>query len=212
MVERVPCSKCGNLILPKTAEINNGLCMACKIGFRKELEATKRRNEEKKQWEASPNGQHWKWLVNQPYETLSRKNQLYLAVQLLKGEVDNGGFHHYFYDYSRKYYLDTIQALAAIGDSGNLRLLKEAKETIFGKNDVPEDLEDGRIILRALSDSAYQKLGVLDDEFYKDSNPIYGLLMHYAEKQKLFKPFQEKQSFMSLIRKKFTRRRTHSNP
>jgi hypothetical protein len=40
-VEKIPCTECGALILPTTAESTGGICMACKQGIRKSMDASR---------------------------------------------------------------------------------------------------------------------------------------------------------------------------
>lgn len=187
VIERIPCRECGNMILPATAEHTGGLCMPCKQGFRKNLEDSKIRREEKKKWEASPVGEHWKWLLNQPYESLSRENQLFRAVHFFLGHVIGDGLEAYFYEQTRLGYLDTIEGLAAIGDTETLRILKEAKEVIYGEDDVPGELS---VCQNIMSEKMFRhQLDALEKELEKEwdkeSAQIDDFLMAYAEKHKL---------------------------
>lgn len=45
MTERLPCKTCGESIHPDTAELNGGLCMPCKRGYRQQVDDGKRRRE-----------------------------------------------------------------------------------------------------------------------------------------------------------------------
>ena len=40
-IEKISCAECGTMILPSTAEKNNGLCMPCKSGIRASIEKRK---------------------------------------------------------------------------------------------------------------------------------------------------------------------------
>jgi len=88
-VEKVPCSECGVLILPATAESTGGLCMACKQGIRKSMKASRAYFESLKQ--CDPFRELWRSLVkkcsNDPgLSQFSIAEQRYLAVSLLEGE------------------------------------------------------------------------------------------------------------------------------
>src|SRR5262249_21517037 len=55
MNNRVPCIRCGVLILPTTADKTGGLCKPCSGGYRDQLEAARRRyHEEAKTRENDP--------------------------------------------------------------------------------------------------------------------------------------------------------------
>ncbi len=204
MTERIPCAKCGAMILPATAEATGGLCMPCKQGFRESLEESKRWREEQEKYKPTPleeaQDKHWQWLVHLVHGTpsgwnrLSRANQLYFAASLVSGEVYNGGFDQYFYNTSGDYYLDSVEGLTAIGAIRHLRLLEQAKECIFGNARVPKDrLERTTLLLERVTEGspADQRLNDLDKEFFAESlNPIGDLLTQYGEKNHLFNDFE----------------------
>src|ERR1044071_1964337 len=100
MNEKVPCTKCGALILCATAERTGGVCMPCKHGNRENLERAKEYY--KKQREYDPVRELWKSLVHRVHKTnagfagMSEVEKTYFTVCVLEGEVYNGGMHQFF--------------------------------------------------------------------------------------------------------------------
>ncbi|MCH7335594.1 hypothetical protein [Acinetobacter sp. NIPH 2699] len=76
--------------------------MPCKNGYRKSIEVSKKFYEEERRYRESPEWKYWQWLVDQVNKTemgfseLSYKSKLYFSINLLLGEVFNGGFDQYF--------------------------------------------------------------------------------------------------------------------
>jgi hypothetical protein len=201
MTDKIACKKCGELILPSTAEKTAGLCMPCKGNYRRNIEDSKLRHEEQKKLENTPARKHWIWLVKQVYETtagykgLSRENQLYFAANIVAGEVYNGGFDQYFTNSSGDFYLDSLEALKRIGALNSHNLLLKAKAVLFGDTEVPEDkIERFDVIQKqapteeAMNEKQRQ-LDHLDAQFYEDPDKFDRLLSSFAEKTGLYSDF-----------------------
>ncbi|MDT4332445.1 DMP19 family protein [Methylomonas sp. MED-D] len=199
MSDRVPCPACGAPILLSTAEKNGGLCMPCKGGYRKSIDASKIRYEQDKRFRESSEHKHWQWLVDQVHNTetgfsgLSHGNQLYFATNLVSGEVYNGGFDQYFHNSSADYFRFAVEGLMAIGASKSLALLTEAKKMFFGDAEVPSDTCERRSILRATDSEAQVKrdkeLDVLDRAFWADPDKLGKRMSQFAKDNELHKNF-----------------------
>lgn len=201
MTDRVPCTCCGKLILPSTAEKTGGLCMPCKGGYRKNIEESIRRQEEERQYRASPPWKHWVSLVDRVHKTpagfsgLSLQEQKFFALRVLVGEVYNGGFDQYFSNSSGDYYVRTIEALAEIGATESLRILLQAKTAIFGENSVPSTQAERFSVSPKMPDEDapspewWNRLEALDKEFWKDPDGIDSRIEQYAIDNALRKDF-----------------------
>lgn len=196
MIEKIPCIECQTFILPSTAETNNGICMPCKGGYRKNMEESKLRYEAEKIEIESPASKHWLWLVNVIYEKsngfadLSIENQQYFATCLVEKEVYNGGFDQYFYNSSADYYSSALNGLIEIGAIESHKLLVSAKEILFGKNAVPDN-QKGRIdVLRSKeSKEISKKLDDLDKLFCKDPDNFQNCILKYSQQHRLYDDF-----------------------
>ena len=194
MTDRVACTSCGVKILPETAEKNNGLCMPCKGGYRKNIEASKKFHEQQKVERESPARKHWVWLVNQVHKSeagfagLSHPNKLFFAACLLEGEVYNGGFDQYFFNSSADYYTYAIQGLTEMGALESCRLLVQAKELYFGHKPVPQTQTSRIALLRtdiAAEEERSHKADEIDSMFYNDPDNFHECAANYAKKHGL---------------------------
>lgn len=200
-MEKIPCSECGALILPTTAESTGGICMACKQGIRKSMDASRAYYESLKEYD--PFRELWKSLVgrssNDPsLAQLSSDEQRYFAVNLLEGEVYNGGFDQFFWNSSGDHYHLAVAGLEELGASCSLAIAKEAAETIFGSAGPPLNrTERWRVMdskLRQLSEvlTRYRqasRLERLDKQFCEDPDSLGDRLTKYAEERGLVAPF-----------------------
>ncbi len=192
MSGKIPCIKCGALLLPSTAERTGGLCMPCKNGSRENVEHG--REYYKKQAELDrtcPYRALWKELINKVYHTeggfnvLSEDEQLYFALNVLAGEVYNGGFDQFFNNSSGAYYRKAELGLVRLGATHSLKLLRQAKERCFGPNSVPQDQEKRWELLR--KNSPEPELSSLDALFYKDLDQLGQKLKNFATEVGLVK-------------------------
>lgn len=202
-MEKIACSECGALILPATAESTGGICMACKQGIRKSIDASRAYYESLKVYD--PTRELWNSLVKRSsldasLANLSAHEQKYFAVLLLEGEVYNGGFDQFFSNSSGDYYYIAVDGLTELGALSSLRLAREAADAIFGKRGPPVDrAERWRIMngkTRRLSEvlTRYRqssRLERLDEQFWEDPDQLADRLSVYAEQHNLIAPFLE---------------------
>ena len=187
-MERLLCVRCGDSIHPDTANRNAGLCIPCTRGNQLTIEQRneqhrKRREEERARLE-SPQYKYWGSLVNRVYgdprgfESLQHGDRLYFLINVLTGEVHNGGFDQFFSNSSGNRYAETVEALSEVGDQATLQLLREAKFTLFAEDDVPTN-RVARFELMATSskehpryESALKALEALDTQFYASASNV----------------------------------------
>jgi hypothetical protein len=110
--------------------------------------------------------------------TLSEKNIVYIGE--LENEVNNGGFHQYFFNSSGNSTMETINALEVIGSKIFLDLLKKAKNK-FPNGIVPKDINERQKILLDITEKNEELWYELDQEFYKYEEDIYILLNNYIK-------------------------------
>lgn len=201
LVSKIPCNECGALILPTTAESTGGVCMACKQGIRKSMEASRAYYARLKEYD--PYRELWKSLVSRSSKDwslgdLTRDERLYFAVGVLKGEVYNGGFDQFFWNSSGNFYQMALEGLEEIGATSSLDLTREAARTVFGRLDPPVDQEKR---WRVLKSKAYRvlefltgnrkrsSLEALDKQFWSDPDNLNERLITYANERGLVTPF-----------------------
>lgn len=196
-MEKILCVKCGVAILQRTAERNGGMCMPCKNGIREQLEASKASRLAEEQ---DPLTALWRSLVARVNDesighgSLSRPERLFFAVNLLVGEVFNGGFDQYFWNSSSNYCADAEAGLIALDAAESNRLLDAAKSVLFPRGHVPTDTAERREELRKLPDyhsdtpPHQAKLEVLDAKFWQDSDRLSERLAVFAAAHSLASP------------------------
>jgi hypothetical protein len=127
------------------------------------------------------------------FENLSRGDQLYYLVNVLSGEVHNGGFDQFFSNSSGDRYYETVQALDELGDQATRGLLEEAKSTLFGSAAVPADrVARFGLMPTALEDHPqYEATGsaldLLDKRFYANAETISNLLERVVAAHNLYR-------------------------
>lgn len=185
MIDKVPCRECEAMVLPSTAKRTGGLCMPCKNGTRKSMDAAKKRAKKEKEIERTCHYRAlWRDLVEKVYSqnggfnSLSKSEQLYYSVNVLNGEVYNGGFDQYFTNTSADNYRDAEYGLVRLGATNSIKLLRNAKEQLFGSNPVPKNQVERWELIQKLN--KITNLDSLDTEFYKDLDNLDGKLEAFA--------------------------------
>lgn len=191
-MQKIPCTKCGALILPGTAQKNGGVCMPCNTGTRDAIEQSKVYHKEQRELDRTdPQRLFWKSLVHRVhragggFETLSEAEKKYFALNILLGEVYNGGFDQFFHNHSGEYYLVVSQTLLELGAQRTLRLLREAKEILFPGCEVPLNTRARRQHLASQPAGDSGRLEELDKEFWSDPDSLYEKLSVFAAAHKL---------------------------
>lgn len=202
-MQRLPCTRCGDFIHPDTAAANNGLCMPCVRGNTRSIE--ERREEQRKARDAerayreSAESRYWSALVDRVYkgegfDALPHGDRLYYLLNVLSGEVHNGGFDQFFTNSSGNHYQETVDALRDVGDAVALDLLLQAKAAAFGDADVPADRVARYALIRTASEdqhgyeAASEALDALDRRFWAHAEQFGVFLNKVVEAHQLYKP------------------------
>jgi hypothetical protein len=141
---KIPCTTCGALILPATAQATGGVCMACKQGLRKTLDAYKAACAAEAE-RPDPFWALWLSLVDRVHHAsegfsgLSRPEQICYAVNSLLGEVPRGGLYQFFDLQSADIYATAVEGLREIGATRCLELLTAAARALFPGGVIPRD-------------------------------------------------------------------------
>ena len=138
MSQKVPCCKCGVPILESTALRTDGLCMPCKGGYRESIDEGKRHvGEQRERMLTDPYRKLWVSLVElvhlspSGFDGLSHPQKLYFAVNLLDGDVYNGGFHQYFFNNAVSYMLMLKRVSSRSAHSRRLNYCRKPKTYCF---------------------------------------------------------------------------------
>ncbi|RXF73760.1 DUF4375 domain-containing protein [Hansschlegelia zhihuaiae] len=168
--------------------------MACKRGIRKSLEASRAYYDSLKAYD--PARELWTFLVKRSSDdrglaSLSKEERVYFAINLLEKEVYNGGFDQYFFNSSSDYNWIAVEGLREIRALQSLKLVREAANTLFGRDGPPADQADRWRIMSSKAPHLSQQhrreshLDRLDKEFYKDPDQLGERLTAYAKQHGL---------------------------
>jgi len=175
--------------------------MACKQGIRENIERSKAFH--KKQKEYNPVRELWQSLVHRVHKTeagfegLTEPERLYYTVRLLDGEVYNGGMHQFFSNSSGKFYPHVIDGLLELRAFESLKLLREAKQILFGDADVQSDKGERNLAMKVFPETGAQhtewciRLALIDKEYWRDPDGLDGKLNAFADKNGLIEPFKK---------------------
>ena len=97
-------------------------------------------------------------------------------IDALEGEVNNGGFHQYFYNSAGDRTAETIQALEIIGALKMAQIVKKAGQKF--PSGPPKDRFERQAILLRL-DPNVAAFRDLDEEFYDYPDKLADLLAKY---------------------------------
>jgi hypothetical protein len=195
---QVTCLECGATMLATTAARTGGLCMACKQGIRKNIEASKIHCQQQRQ--PDPFRDHWRALIQRVYSApdgfylLSHHEQTYYLGCVLEGEVYNGGIGQFFDNSSGDFYRETLDALVELGAMRCHAILLAARQALFPQADPRRDQAERKAVMPEYPDApgaprpAWDlELDRLDDEFYTDPDKLGERLRRYAIDHELVK-------------------------
>jgi hypothetical protein len=98
-------------------------------------------------------------------------------IDMLEGEVNNGGFHQFFYNSAGDKTFETIQALEIVGAFKMAEIVKRAAQ-IFPSGMLPKDRFKRQAILLKLYPKA-EAFRDLDEEFYDYPDKLADLVAKY---------------------------------
>jgi len=197
------CRDCYAEILATTAEATGGLCMPCKNGTRKNIDAAKRYYEEQKKYD--PWRELWTSLVKRAYmidegwKQFSTPERLYYAVSILDGEVYNGGMHQFFSNSSGELYGEALAGLNTLGAANSARLLSDAANILFDDIQPAEDRLQRWESMKQYPEHIDPKnvpdwcvrLRAVDEAYWKDPDGLNARLVEFAEQHGMIQPYME---------------------
>jgi hypothetical protein len=127
----------------------------------------------------SPNVRFWRI----DYGALSPPERVFRAVWELEAEVNNGGFHQYFWNSSGTLVPDAAGALRAIGASKMSKIVEQAIEAVGHDIDWSDD-SVRRATLDALAPAAVATLDEFDEAFFAYPDDLTTLLCKYVSEHR----------------------------
>lgn len=111
------------------------------------------------------------------YASLAVPGKVVSDVSTLEAEVNNGGFHQYFFNSAGDHAAEAVRGLEQIGALSAAAIVKEACR-LFPEGQPNADRRARQLQLDAISEST---LDALDRRFYAYPDPIGDLLLAYAK-------------------------------
>jgi hypothetical protein len=123
----------------------------------------------------SPRARFWRV----KFDALSVPESVFRAVWELETEVNNGGFHQYFFNSSGKFARFALDALRAVGASQTAGILELAISVIGTDVQWSNDAARQERLV-ALPDEAVEELNDLDHAFFGYPDNLTALLYNYV--------------------------------
>jgi Domain of unknown function (DUF4375) len=121
------------------------------------------------------------WRVD--YEALSRPERVFRAIWELEAQVNNGGFHQFFYNTSGEIAPFVVDALRSIGASAMAEIVERALQLV--SPDIPwRDYEARRARVMALGPEIEEQLDSIDQDFFKYPDNLTALLHRYVSQHR----------------------------
>ena len=114
------------------------------------------------------------------FSNLTESEKVFIYVDMLEGQVNNGGFDQFFFNSSGDYTHEILSACEKIKAYKTADLIATAIKA-FPVSPVPKDTETRREIMQNLNDSSTKVWDDLDDKFYEYEDNIAGLLIDYIK-------------------------------
>ncbi len=119
------------------------------------------------------------------FSKLTEPEKVFIYVDMLEGQVNNGGFDQFFFNSSGDYTHEILSAYEKIKAYKTVALIATAIKA-FPVSPVPKDTETRREIMQNLNEDTTKVWDDLDDKFYEYEDNIAGLLIDYI-KQHIYK-------------------------
>jgi len=114
------------------------------------------------------------------FSTLTEPEKVFIYVDMLEGQVNNGGFDQFFFNSSGDYTNEILAAYKKINAHKTADLIETAIKA-FPVSPVPIDTETRRKIMQNLNESVGKVWDDLDNKFYEYEENIAGLLIEYIK-------------------------------
>jgi hypothetical protein len=111
-------------------------------------------------------------------DKLSAPQMTFYLNQNLEREINNGGFHQYFWNSTGDFALETVSSLQSIGASKTAELLLKAIDRFPGKT-VPGNIVQRQHLLEQIETRTTEAWQELDDAFYEYDEDLNALNIEY---------------------------------
>lgn len=116
-------------------------------------------------------------------ERLNASQKTVIFVGNLEREINNGGFHQFFFNSSGHFTHETVEALKAIKAFKTAGIVTKSI-SVWSNQAVPKDRLKRQDILEQIEERAEPIWNECDQEFYKYEDDILALLLDYVKSNK----------------------------
>ena len=116
-------------------------------------------------------------------EKLNIYQKVFLFVENLEREINNGGFNQFYFNSSGDFSQETVDALLEIGANKTAEIVKKANSE-FKNGIVPKDRTERQSELELIEEKAEEIWNECDSEFYKYQDNLTELLIAFVIKNK----------------------------
>lgn len=114
-------------------------------------------------------------------EDLAEPERVFICLWQLEAQVNNGGFHQFYFNSSGNLARDTVSSLQAIGAEHTANLVRKAN-ALFGKTGPSSEWSERQEQLEALGDSKTRMMDDIEAEFMHYTDKLGQLLEAYVLK------------------------------
>lgn len=116
-------------------------------------------------------------------DQLNESQKILLIVQNLEREINNGGFHQFYWNSSGNYANETINALIKIGANKTAKIVKKANSE-FKNETVPKNRVKRQNKLELIDKQVKENWNKCNSEFYLYQDNLTELLIAFVLKNK----------------------------
>ena len=109
---------------------------------------------------------------------LTREEKTIIFIEEYEREVNNGGFHQFYYNSAGDYFYEIVESLKRIKSSKFLFFLLKS-QTPFPNSEIPKDRVKRQKILEEIEYEAEELWRNIELEFYKYEEDINKLIVEY---------------------------------
>jgi hypothetical protein len=114
------------------------------------------------------------------FSNLTEPERVFIFVEMLEGQINNGGFDQFFFNSSGDYTYKIVSAYETIKAFKTTDLIKNAIK-LFPVLPVSKDTKTRRRILQYLDERISEEWDKLDSKFYEYEENIVDLLIEYMK-------------------------------
>lgn len=115
------------------------------------------------------------------FSNLTEVERVFIYVDMLEGQVNNGGFDQFFFNSSGDYAHEILTAYKQIKAYRTVELIEKAID-LFPSLPIPKDTEARRQIMLGINESISNEWDKLDNKFYQYEDNIAKLLIDYIRR------------------------------